>query len=103
MDQVKSIWEKIKTILAEFFAIVAAVLAVAFFLEKKKNDSLEAVDQNNKVKDKINQMDQQITQNNTQLAVEDQKRKDNQKTIDQIEKEKPSEQDILDTFNDHSN
>lgn len=72
-------------------ALLAAVLGGYFFQSSKRRDD-EALLENQKAKESLNPVDQELSKNQGQLESEEQKRKD-------TESEKPSTQDLLDFLN----
>lgn len=78
----------ITKILLALGGILAAILTAFRFMQNSK----EIIAENNKVKDSLKEDDKKIQENNTALAVEEQKRED-------LKQEKTDNTNVVDFFN----
>lgn len=81
------------------YSLVGIIVALigAFFFQKNKKDSAEALLQNNDVKNQLNQSNQEISKNNGLLEAEKimRQRLDEQLAAQKKESEKMSNEDLL--------
>jgi cell division protein FtsN len=78
---------------------IIVALAGAFFFQKGKKDSAEALLQNQDMKNKLNPLDQQIAKNNGLLEAEEVKRQQMAEELKRKENEKLSDEELLKRLN----
>lgn len=84
--------ETIKKIGAFLLLVLTTVTAILFF----KNSDKELVEQNEKVKDKVNEKEEEIKNNDSELKNEEEKRKE---IHEDAETKRNTEENLADFFN----
>lgn len=86
------------TLIATLGSVIFGLLAIISALWNKKNNA-EALNQNNDVKNQINQSSQEVAKDQGLLEAEAQKQADLEKQKAQADSQDPSRQQLLDELN----
>lgn len=80
---------------------VIGALVGAFFFQRSKAQTSEALNQNTKVKEELLKEDSKINENNTSLKTEENNQNVLKEDLKKEENEKVNSADIIDFFNKH--
>lgn len=92
--------DKIKANFQLIFGIILAIVTGAYFYEKSKRKSAEAIADNKEMLDKLNEGDKQLAKNNGQLQSEEAKREEIKKEAEDAKRD--DSKDATDFLNKRS-